>query len=65
MAHLWELGGGTFLSKLIDVPISVETLRYAYWWWQGRHVNFFLTELYILSGGRLFPERDLPHTFLL
>ncbi|XP_070576564.1 cytoplasmic dynein 2 light intermediate chain 1-like [Ptychodera flava] len=26
VGHIWELGGGTFLSKLIDVPIKVETI---------------------------------------
>ena len=29
VAHLWELGGGTFLSKLIEVPITTESIRYA------------------------------------
>ena len=28
IGHIWELGGGTFLSKLIDIPINVETIKY-------------------------------------
>lgn len=27
IGHIWELGGGTFLSKLIDIPINVETIK--------------------------------------
>ncbi|XP_077997776.1 cytoplasmic dynein 2 light intermediate chain 1-like isoform X2 [Glandiceps talaboti] len=27
VGHIWELGGGTFLSKLVDVPINVETIE--------------------------------------
>uniref|UniRef100_H2YY77 Cytoplasmic dynein 2 light intermediate chain 1 n=1 Tax=Ciona savignyi TaxID=51511 RepID=H2YY77_CIOSA len=25
--HIWELGGGTHLSKLLDVPLTADTLR--------------------------------------
>lgn len=28
VTHIWELGGGTLLSKLVDVPITVDNLRY-------------------------------------
>ncbi|XP_031552377.1 cytoplasmic dynein 2 light intermediate chain 1-like [Actinia tenebrosa] len=27
VGHIWELGGGTFLSKLIDIPISQQSIR--------------------------------------
>ncbi|EDO46938.1 predicted protein [Nematostella vectensis] len=27
VGHIWELGGGTFLSKLIDIPINVDSVR--------------------------------------
>lgn len=27
VGHIWELGGGTFLSKLIDIPISQKSIR--------------------------------------
>ena len=26
IAHIWELGGGTFLSKLVSVPITATTI---------------------------------------
>ena len=29
MTHLWELGGGTFLSKLIEVPVTADNIRSA------------------------------------
>lgn len=28
IAHIWELGGGTFLSKLVSIPITAPNLRY-------------------------------------
>ena len=28
VTHLWELGGGTSLAKLIEIPITAECLRY-------------------------------------
>ena len=28
VTHIWELGGGTHLAKLLDVPICAETIRY-------------------------------------
>ena len=27
VTHLWELGGGTSLAKLIEIPITAECLR--------------------------------------
>ena len=27
VTHIWELGGGTHLVKLLDVPITAETIR--------------------------------------
>ena len=27
VTHLWELGGGTSLAKLIEIPINTECLR--------------------------------------
>ena len=27
IAHIWELGGGTFLSKLVSVPITAANIR--------------------------------------
>ena len=27
VTHLWELGGGTSLAKLIEIPITTECLR--------------------------------------
>ena len=27
IAHIWELGGGTFLSKLVTIPITATNLR--------------------------------------
>ena len=29
MTHIWELGGGAILAKLVDIPITVETIRLA------------------------------------
>ena len=29
VTHLWELGGGTFLSKLVEVSITADTIRLA------------------------------------
>ena len=26
MGHVWELGGGSFLSQLVEVPITADTL---------------------------------------
>ncbi len=28
IGHIWELGGGAFLSKLTEVPLKAETIRY-------------------------------------
>mgnify|MGYP000491203569 CR=1 FL=1 len=28
IGHLWELGGGTWLSKLMDIPLNPDTLGY-------------------------------------
>ena len=28
VAHVWELGGGTFLSNLIETPINQQTIKY-------------------------------------
>ena len=28
VTHIWELGGGTFLSKLAEVPITQDSIRY-------------------------------------
>ena len=33
MAHFWELGGGTWLSKLADLTITAETL------WSDDQIN--------------------------
>ena len=27
IGHIWELGGGTFLSKLIEIPLTSVTIR--------------------------------------
>ena len=27
VGHIWELGGGTWLSKLIDIPVDPETIK--------------------------------------
>jgi hypothetical protein len=27
LAHIWELGGGTWLSKLVDIPLQPESLQ--------------------------------------
>lgn len=29
VTHLWELGGGTSLSMLADVPITTQSIRYS------------------------------------
>jgi dynein light intermediate chain 2 len=26
VGHIWELGGGTWLSKLIDIPINEDSI---------------------------------------
>lgn len=28
VAHIWELGGGTSLAKLLDSPINESTIRF-------------------------------------
>lgn len=28
IGHIWELGGGTFLSKLIEIPLTSATIRW-------------------------------------
>ncbi|XP_039273816.2 cytoplasmic dynein 2 light intermediate chain 1-like [Styela clava] len=27
IGHIWELGGGTFLAKLLDIPLNMDTLK--------------------------------------
>ncbi|KAK3704477.1 hypothetical protein QZH41_013342, partial [Actinostola sp. cb2023] len=26
IGHIWELGGGAFLSKLVDIPITIDSI---------------------------------------
>ena len=34
VGHIWELGGGTFLSKLIEIPLTSATIRSVLTSWQ-------------------------------
>ena len=36
VTHLWELGGGTSLSMLADVPITAHSIRYIIYTLEGR-----------------------------
>ena len=39
VAHFWELGGGTWLSKLADLTITADTLRSVLSF--RRHLHYF------------------------
>jgi len=46
VAHLWELGGGTWLSKLADLIITADALRSV----DEASVGFLASDCFIIIG---------------